>query len=85
MKGDRSPLARAALGFQVKGLRYPFLSANAFGHDGSAGSEAFADPRTGIVLGYTWRRFGFGWSYPEHDRLAAALHRAVTFAAGDPS
>ncbi|MEU4426811.1 serine hydrolase domain-containing protein [Actinoplanes sp. NPDC024001] len=67
-----------ALGFQAKGLRYPFLSANAFGHDGSAGSESFADPRSGIAFGYTRRRFGFGWSYPEHDRLAAAVHRAAT-------
>ncbi|QFY09724.1 serine hydrolase [Nonomuraea phyllanthi] len=67
-----------AVGFQAKGLRYAFLSANAFGHDGSAGSEAFADPRTGIAFGYTRRRFGFGWSYPEHDRLAAAVHSAVT-------
>ncbi|TYB62169.1 beta-lactamase family protein [Nonomuraea sp. PA05] len=67
-----------ALGFQAKGLRYPFLSANAFGHDGSAGSEAFADPLSGIAFGYTRRRFGFGWSYPEHDRLAAAVHRAAT-------
>ncbi|KAB8189053.1 serine hydrolase [Nonomuraea phyllanthi] len=67
-----------AVGFQAKGLRYAFLSANAFGHDGSAGSEAFADPRTGIAFGYTRRRFGFGWSYPEHDRLAAAVHSAAT-------
>ncbi|MFI0423999.1 serine hydrolase domain-containing protein [Spongiactinospora sp. 9N601] len=67
-----------ALGFQAKGLRYAFLSANAFGHDGSAGSESFADPRSGIAFGYTRRRFGFGWSYPEHDRLAAAVHRAAT-------
>ncbi|AVT32932.1 EstA family serine hydrolase [Plantactinospora sp. BC1] len=67
-----------ALGFQAKGLRYPFLSANAFGHDGSAGSESFADPHSGIAFGYTRRQFGFGWSYPEHDRLAAAVHHAAT-------
>ncbi|AXB41421.1 serine hydrolase domain-containing protein [Amycolatopsis albispora] len=67
-----------ALGFQAKGLRYPFLSANAFGHNGSAGSEAFADPVSGITFGYTRRRFSFNWSYPEHDRLAAAVHRAAT-------
>ncbi|MEV4800177.1 serine hydrolase domain-containing protein [Nonomuraea sp. NPDC049421] len=66
-----------ALGFQAKGLRYTFLSANAFGHDGSAGSESFADPVSGIAFGYTRRRFGFAWSYPEHDRLAAAVHRAA--------
>ncbi|MDA0567338.1 beta-lactamase family protein [Streptomonospora sp. S1-112] len=67
-----------ALGFQAKGLRYPFLSANSFGHNGSAGAESFADPRGGIAFGYTRRRFSFDWSYPEHDRLAAAVHRAAT-------
>jgi CubicO group peptidase (beta-lactamase class C family) len=66
-----------ALGFQAKGLRYPFLSANAFGHDGSAGAEAFADPVAGIAFGYTRRRFSATWSYPEHDRLAGAV-RATT-------
>ncbi|MGW2160378.1 serine hydrolase domain-containing protein [Nonomuraea sp. NPDC001699] len=74
VRGDQG---NYALGFQAKGLRYPFLSANAFGHDGSAGSESFADPRSGIAFGYTRRRFGFGWSYPEHDRLAAAVHDAA--------
>ncbi|MEU4573499.1 serine hydrolase domain-containing protein [Nonomuraea sp. NPDC023979] len=75
VRGDQG---NYAVGFQAKGLRYGFLSANAFGHDGSAGSESFADPMNGIAFGYTRRRFGFGWSYPEHDLLAAALHRAVT-------
>ncbi|MEV0386680.1 serine hydrolase domain-containing protein [Nonomuraea sp. NPDC050643] len=75
VRGDQGDYA---LGFQAKGLRYGFLSANAFGHDGSAGSESFADPVSGITFGYTRRRFGFGWSYPEHDRLAAAVHRAAT-------
>ncbi|GAA4905507.1 serine hydrolase domain-containing protein [Nonomuraea thailandensis] len=75
VRGDQG---NYALGFQAKGLRYPFLSANAFGHDGSAGSEAFADPMSGIAFGYTRRRFGFGWSYPEHDRLAAAVHHAAS-------
>ncbi|MFI7453628.1 serine hydrolase domain-containing protein [Nonomuraea sp. NPDC049714] len=75
VRGDQG---NYAVGFQAKGLRYPFLSANAFGHDGSAGAEAFADPLSGIAFGYTRRRYGFGWSYPEHDRLTAAVHRAVT-------
>ncbi|MEQ4715591.1 hypothetical protein [Nonomuraea sp. B19D2] len=35
-------------------------------------------PRSGIAFGYTRRRFAFGWSFPEHDRLAAAVHRAAT-------
>ncbi|WP_232667298.1 serine hydrolase domain-containing protein [Pseudonocardia sp. TRM90224] len=66
-----------ALGFQAKGLRYPFLSARSIGHNGSAGSEAFADPLSGIAFGYTRRRFSPTWSYPDHDRLAAAVHTAA--------
>lgn len=46
VRGDQG---NYALGFQAKGLRYPFLSANAFGHDGSAGSESFADPVKGVT------------------------------------
>ncbi|MEV5827043.1 serine hydrolase domain-containing protein [Spirillospora sp. NPDC052242] len=72
------PQGHYALGFQAKGLRYPFLSALSFGHGGSAGAESFADPLHGIAFGYTRRRFSFNWSYPEHDRLAAAVHRAAT-------
>lgn len=74
VRGDQG---KYALGFEAKGMRYAFLSVNAFGHDGSAGSEAFADPRSGIAFGYTRRRFGFAWSYPEHDRLTAAVHSAA--------
>lgn len=74
VRGDQG---NYAIGFQAKGLRYPFLSANAFGHDGSAGSEAFADRATGIAFGYTRRRFGFAWSYPEHDDLARVVHEAA--------
>jgi CubicO group peptidase (beta-lactamase class C family) len=76
----RGEQGQYALGFEAKGLRYPFLSANAFGHNGSAGTESFADPRSGIAFGYTRRRFSFNWSYPEHDRLAAAVHHAATTA-----
>ncbi|URN04012.1 RNA polymerase subunit sigma-70 [Actinomadura madurae] len=67
-----------ALGFQGKSLRYSFLGARAFGHNGSAGSESFADPLSGIAFGYSRRRFSSTWSYPEHDRLAAAVHHAAT-------
>ncbi|MEV6097235.1 serine hydrolase domain-containing protein [Nocardia sp. NPDC051981] len=66
------------LGFQAKGWQYPFLSARTFGHDGSAGSEAFADPHSGITFGYIRRRFSSTWSYPEHHRLAAAVHHAAS-------
>lgn len=68
---------RFALGFEAKGARYPFLGPDAFGHSGSAGSEAFADPRSGVTYGYTRRRFAFFFSAPENDRLAAAVLRAA--------
>ncbi|MFI7638967.1 serine hydrolase domain-containing protein [Nonomuraea sp. NPDC049400] len=73
--------AQYTIGFIAEGLRYPFLSANAFGHDGSAGSEAFADPRSGVAFGYTRRRAAFGFYAPEHNRLAAAVVRAAGAAA----
>ncbi|MGH3241398.1 MAG: serine hydrolase domain-containing protein [Spirillospora sp.] len=75
------PGSHFAVGFQAKGPRYPFLSARAFGHNGSAGSESFADPLSGVAFGYTRRRFSATWSYPEHDRLAAAVHHAATASA----
>jgi CubicO group peptidase (beta-lactamase class C family) len=69
---------RFAVGFQAKGATYPFLSARAFGHNGSAGSEAFADPRLGVAFGYTRRRAAFGFEAPETTRLAAAVVRAAS-------
>lgn len=65
-----------ALGFEAISRRYPFLSARAFGHDGSAGSLGFADPHLGLAVGYTRRRFAFAWTFPEHARLTAAIHAA---------
>ncbi|WP_280402003.1 serine hydrolase domain-containing protein [Nocardia carnea] len=75
VRGDRAPYA---LGFEAKGLLYPFLGAHAFGHTGSAGSDAFADPHSGLTYGYTRRRAAFAFQAPENARLAAALHRAAT-------
>ncbi|WP_067572367.1 serine hydrolase domain-containing protein [Nocardia acidivorans] len=72
------PSAHFALGFQAMGLRMPVLGARAFGHDGSAGSLAYADPDSGIALGYTRRRFAFAWNFPEHARLAAVVARCAT-------
>lgn len=66
------------LGFETEGVRYPALGATAFGHSGAAGSEAFADPRTGLTYGYTRRRFAFpGGAAPENQRLVAAVARAA--------
>ncbi|MDI2125559.1 serine hydrolase domain-containing protein [Yinghuangia seranimata] len=67
------------LGFETVALRYPFLGAAAFGHSGAAGSQAFADPTSGIAYGYTRRRFHFppGGGATENDALAAAVVRAA--------
>ncbi|MEU1459208.1 serine hydrolase domain-containing protein [Streptomyces sp. NPDC005727] len=67
------------LGFQdTADTWHPFLGAGAIGHSGAAGSQAFADPRSGLAYGYTRRRFAFpGGSAAENDRLAAAVHRAA--------
>ncbi|MFJ3302085.1 serine hydrolase domain-containing protein [Streptomyces sp. NPDC086549] len=67
------------LGFQATAdLWHPFLGAGAIGHSGAAGSQAFADPRSGLAYGYTRRRFAFpGGAAPENDRLARAVHMAA--------
>src|SRR4051812_16846842 len=45
------------LGFQATAdAWYPFLGAGTFGHAGAGGSQAFADPRSGLAYGYTRRR-----------------------------
>lgn len=67
------------LGFETSHVRYPFLGETAFGHSGAAGSQAFADPASGVAYGYTRRRFHFPPSggAPENDRFAAAIVRAA--------
>jgi CubicO group peptidase (beta-lactamase class C family) len=67
------------LGFEMTAdTWHPFLGAGAFGHSGAGGSQAFADPRSGLAYGYTRRRFACpGGAAPENDRLARAVHRAA--------
>ncbi|MEU6557906.1 serine hydrolase domain-containing protein [Streptomyces sp. NPDC046915] len=67
------------LGFQATADTYHhFLGAGAFGHAGAGGSQAFADPRSGLAYGYTRRRHAFpGGAAPENDRLARVVHRAA--------
>jgi len=67
------------LGFQATASTwYPFLSAGTIGHSGAAGSQAFADPRTGLTYGYTRRRFALpGGPAPENIRLVQAAHQAA--------
>ncbi|MBF6298733.1 beta-lactamase family protein [Nocardia amamiensis] len=74
VRGDRAPYA---VGFEAKGLMHRFLGAHAFGHTGSAGSDGFADPHSGVTYGYTRRRAAFAFNAPENDRLAAVIHHAA--------
>ncbi|MGI5454483.1 serine hydrolase domain-containing protein [Streptomyces sp. CA-249302] len=68
------------LGFQAvfSDPWYPFLGAGAFGHSGASGSQAFADPRSGVAYGYARRRVAYpGGAAPENDRLVKAVHAAA--------
>lgn len=57
---------------------YPYLGAGTIGHKGVGGSQAFADPRSGLAYGYTRRRFPFpGGPAPEDERLVRAIHTAA--------
>ncbi|MFE9673129.1 serine hydrolase domain-containing protein [Streptomyces sp. NPDC006259] len=68
------------LGFQATAdTWYPALGVGAFGHSGAAGSQGFADPRSGVAYGYTRRRFAFpGGPAVENERFVAAVQRAVS-------
>ncbi|KUN28750.1 serine hydrolase [Streptomyces antibioticus] len=67
------------LGFQATAdTWHPFLGAGAFGHSGAAGSQGFADPRSGLAYGYTRRRLAFpGGAAPENNALVRAIHTAA--------
>ncbi|MEV0258520.1 serine hydrolase domain-containing protein [Streptomyces sp. NPDC050732] len=72
-----------AVGFQATSeVWYPFLGAGSIGHSGAGGSQAFADPRSGLAYGYTRRRYAFpGGPAAENERLARVVH-AAALAAG---
>jgi CubicO group peptidase (beta-lactamase class C family) len=67
-----------AVGFQATDNIYPVLGQGTFGHSGADGSQAFADPRSGVAYGYSRRRYAFpGGSAPENARLIRAVHLAA--------
>ncbi|MFF7020378.1 serine hydrolase domain-containing protein [Streptomyces klenkii] len=68
------------LGFgNMSAGKFPFLGARAFGHGGAAGSQAFADPSTGLAFGFNRRRFAFREDNDAQvTRLARTLHEAAT-------
>ncbi|MFE2559423.1 serine hydrolase domain-containing protein [Streptomyces sp. NPDC059352] len=67
------------LGFVPLATRYPSLSPAAVGHSGAPGSQAFADPATGLAYSYARRRFAFagGPGAAENDRLVPAVVEAA--------
>ncbi|MFF1303411.1 serine hydrolase domain-containing protein [Streptomyces sp. NPDC058307] len=67
------------LGFQATAdMWHPFLGAGSFGHSGAGGSQAFADPRSGLAYGYTRRRMAFpGGAAPENERFVGVVHQAA--------
>ncbi|MEV0747786.1 serine hydrolase domain-containing protein [Streptomyces sp. NPDC050273] len=74
------------LGFERPQMLYPSLGEGAFGHCGAAGSQAFADPASGIAYGYTRRRFAYpGGAAPENERLVAAAVKAAESSPPAPS
>ncbi|GGX94715.1 serine hydrolase domain-containing protein [Streptomyces hiroshimensis] len=66
------------LGFAAVGDKYPFLGGRAFGHGGAAGSQAFADPSSGLAFGFNRRRYGFR---DDNDLQVTRLAKAVSEAA----
>ncbi|WP_020137791.1 serine hydrolase domain-containing protein [Streptomyces sp. 351MFTsu5.1] len=65
---------RFGLGYMLHGSASPFLGEGSFGHPGRGGSLGFADPETGIALGYVTNGFR---KTVTADPRAQALVRAV--------
>ncbi|MER6096834.1 serine hydrolase domain-containing protein [Streptomyces sp. NPDC001728] len=67
------------LGFVAMAARYPALGPGAVGHSGAPGSQAFADPATGLAYSYARRRFAFGGGpgAAENARLIPAVVAAA--------
>ena len=66
--------SRFGLGFQLHQDDRPVgVSPSSFGHYGFGGSLGFADPDTGLAVGYVLNRPGDRWQIPRTRRLLAAL------------
>ncbi|WP_440069594.1 serine hydrolase domain-containing protein [Streptosporangium sp. OZ121] len=70
---------RFGLGFMLHSPFSPFGGTGRFGHTGSGGALAFADPRTGVALGYVVNRMAPGLLGPDprHTALIEALRRCL--------
>jgi CubicO group peptidase (beta-lactamase class C family) len=70
---------RFGLGYMLHGSASPFLGPGSFGHPGRGGALGFADPETGIALGYVTNGFR---KTVTADPRAQALVRAVRASLG---
>lgn len=66
---------RFGMGFMIDSPEVPFLSPNAFGHDGAGGFLAFADPDANVGFSYTMNKMAT--SVSAADPRAQALVNAV--------
>lgn len=72
---------RFGLGFMLHGPAAPLLGPGSFGHPGRGGSLGFADPESGIAMGYVTNGMRGGVTA---DPRAQALVRAVRSATSSP-
>ncbi len=69
------------LGFMTPGTFSPMGGGRTFGHYGAGGSLGFADPETGIAIGYVMNKMNAGLNDdPRSNGLIAATYAAATSA-----
>ncbi|WP_328321869.1 serine hydrolase domain-containing protein [Streptomyces sp. NBC_00388] len=69
---------RFGLGFMLHGPSAPLLGPGSFGHPGRGGSLGFADPESGIALGYVTNALQKGVTAdPRAQALVRAVHSAT--------
>lgn len=68
---------RFSLGFSKPGPKDPFAHPTSFGHPGTGGSFAFADPHAQIGYAYVPNRMGSYLTDPREVALRAAMYRSI--------
>ncbi len=70
--------SRFGLGFQLSQPERPIgRSPESFGHLGYGGTLGFADPETGLAVGYLMNRPGERWRTPRTDNLIDAVYDSL--------
>jgi CubicO group peptidase (beta-lactamase class C family) len=68
---------RLSLGFEKPGPKHPFAHPSGFGHPGTGGSFAFADPHAQIGFGYVPNQMGTHLDDPRQVALRLATYRSM--------